>query len=91
MKDLTPVPPSDSGFQLMEPMANNLAPAASKFRPQKFLFALRTGGGFLCWLWVSGTGTAVIIFFHSVPTFVSYGSMWETEKLELPDGGGVRL
>ena len=33
-----------------------------------------------------GMGTATAIFYQTPPTFVSNGSMWETEKLELPDG-----
>lgn len=31
-------------------------------------------------------GTAVIRFYKTPPIFVSQGSMWETEKLRLPDG-----
>lgn len=86
MKDLTPVPPSDPGFQLMEPMANGNAPAPAKFRPQKMLLFLRK----FWWIPILTTalslGIAVIIFIKTPPTFVSYGRMWETEKLQLPAG-----
>jgi len=86
MKDLIPVSQADSGLQLMEPMANTPAPANSKFRPQKLLHFL------LKFWWIPmitaslTTGYAVYKFFHTPPTFVSYGSMWEAEKLSLPDG-----
>src|SRR5271170_1285933 len=86
MKDFTPVPPSDSGFQLMEPMANSHVPSSPRLRPQKILFFLRK----FWWMPVAGMilgfGTAVFIFFHTPPIFVSSGSLWETEKLRLPDG-----
>ena len=86
MKNLTPVPHSDPGFQMMEPMANNHAAPPPKFRPQKFLFFLRK----FWWMPVAGMalgfGTAAGIFFHSPPIFVSTGSLWETEKLKLPGG-----
>jgi capsular exopolysaccharide synthesis family protein len=88
MKNLTPIPPSDPGFQLMEPMANNHAAPPPKFRPQKLLFFLRK----FWWIPVAGMalgfGTAVAIFFRTPPIFVSSGSMVETEKLQLPGGAG---
>ena len=88
MKNLTPIPPSDPGFQLMEPMANNHAAPPPKFRPQKLLFFLRK----FWWMPVVGMalgfGTAVAIFFRTPPIFVSSGSMLETEKLQLPGGAG---
>jgi capsular exopolysaccharide synthesis family protein len=86
MKDLTPVPPSDSGFQLMEPMGNSHTPPVSKFRPQKLLFYLRKFWWIPLVTLTVSIGTAIAIFFHTPPIFVSSGSMWETEKLELPDG-----
>jgi capsular exopolysaccharide synthesis family protein len=86
MNDLTPVPPSDPGFQLMEPMTNSPAPSAPKFRVQKLIFFLRKFWWIPLVTLALSFGTAVIIFFHTTPTFVSYGSMWETEKLRLPDG-----
>jgi succinoglycan biosynthesis transport protein ExoP len=86
MKDSSKNAPPDSGFQLMEPMANNHAPKASKFRLQKFLFFFRK----LWWLpaltGALGAGAAVYIFYHTPPTFVSYGTLWESERLRLPDG-----
>jgi hypothetical protein len=86
MKNLTPVPASDTGFQLMEPMTNSHASAAPKFRPQKFLFYLRKFWWIPLVALALSSGAAIVIFFHTPPTFVSDGSMWETEKLRLPDG-----
>ena len=70
----------------MEPMASGHVPPAPKFRLQKFLYFL----GKFWWLplvtLALGIGTTVFIFFNTPPTFVSYGSLWETEKLRLPEG-----
>jgi succinoglycan biosynthesis transport protein ExoP len=86
MNNLPSIPPPDPGFQLMEPMKDGHAAPAAKLRPQKFLY-------FLLKFWwipvigmVLGTATAVIIFSLTPPIFVSSGSLWETEKLRLPDG-----
>jgi capsular exopolysaccharide synthesis family protein len=86
MKDLTPITPQNSGFQLVEPMAGSPVPPARKFRPQKFLYFLRKFWWLPLVTLALGAGTAVVIFFNTPPTFVSYGSLWETEKLRLPDG-----
>lgn len=86
MNDLTPVPPSDPGFQLMEPMAGNPAPAGAKFRPHKLLLFLRKFWWIPVITLTLSVGTAVFIFFHTPPIFVSYGSLWETEKLQLGAG-----
>ncbi len=86
MKDLIPVPPADSGLQLMEPMAHSSAHAAPKFRPQKLVFFLRKFWWIPVVTLVLSLGATVTIFFITPPTFVSVGSMWETEKLRLPDG-----
>jgi capsular exopolysaccharide synthesis family protein len=86
MNDLIPVPPSDSGLQLMEPMAHSHASAAPKFRLQKLWLFLRKFWWIPVVTLTLSVGVAVAIFFHTPPTFVSYGSMWETEKLRLPDG-----
>lgn len=80
------MPPSDPGFQLMEPMAGSPPPSPNKFRPQKLLFFLRK----FWWipvitLFLCGSA-AVAIFFTTPPIFVSYGSLWETEKLQLGSG-----
>ena len=86
MNDLVPVPPSDPGFQLMEPMQSANAAPAPKFRPQKAIFFLRKFWWIpLITLTLSGS-VAVIIFFTTPPIFVSYGRLYETEKLRLPDG-----
>src|SRR5450432_883335 len=85
MNDLTPIPPADPGFQLMSPTDDQAVPAP-KFKLQKFLVFLRK------FWWVPAvtltlTLAAVVIqFFLTPPVFVSNASMWETEKLRLPDG-----
>ena len=86
MKDLTPITPPDSGFQLMEPMAGGHVPPAQKFRLQKFLYFLRKFWWLPLVTLALGIATAVVIFFNTPPTFVSRGSLWETEKLRLPEG-----
>lgn len=62
------------------------APPPPKFRPKKYLSFLRN----FWWIPLLTLALAVVvaatIFFCTLPTFVSYGSMWETEKLRLPDG-----
>jgi succinoglycan biosynthesis transport protein ExoP len=86
MNDLTPVPPPDPGFLSMEPMANGHTTAAPKFRLQKLLFFLRKFWWIPLITLTLGLGAAVVLFFHTPPVFVAFGSMWETEKLRLPDG-----
>jgi len=86
MNDLVPVPPSDPGFQLMEPMQSANAPAAAKFRPQKLIYFLRKFWWIPLITLTLATATAVVVFFLTPPNFVSYGRLWETEKLRLPDG-----
>jgi len=86
MKDLIPMSPSDSGLQLLEPMQQGHAPAAPKFRVQKLWMFLRQ------YWWIPvisltlSLGVAVVLFLRTPPIFYSVGSMWETEKLRLPDG-----
>jgi len=86
MNDLVPVPPSDPGFQLMEPMQSANAASAPKFRPQKLIYFLRKFWWIPVITLTLSMATAVVIFFKTPPIFVSYGSMYETEKLRLPDG-----
>ena len=86
MNDLVPVPPSDSNFQLMEPMQSANAPGAAKFRPQKIIYFLRKFWWIPLITLTLSTSVAVIVFFKTPPIFVCYGSMYETEKLRLPDG-----
>jgi capsular exopolysaccharide synthesis family protein len=86
MNDLTPVPPHDAGLQLMEPMPGPHAPSASRFRIQKFLFALRKFWWIPALTVMLGGAAAVTLFLLSPPVFVSVGSLWQTEKLNLPDG-----
>ena len=87
MNELTPLPPSDRGLQLLEPMPNRPAPpAGSKFRLHKFLFFLRRFWWIPVITLILGGASAVFWFYHTPPIFVSEGSMWESEKLRLPDG-----
>ncbi len=67
-------------------MAGNPAPSAAKFRPQKFLYFLRKFWWIPVITLALSFGAAVVMFYRTPPTFVSYGTMWETEKLTLPDG-----
>ncbi|HZI33906.1 MAG TPA: hypothetical protein VFF11_16325, partial [Candidatus Binatia bacterium] len=83
---LTPMPPSDPGFQLMEPMPAGPAPSAPKFRLQKLLYFLRKYWWIPVITLMLSVGAAIAIFFLTPPTFVSYGSLWETERLKLPEG-----
>jgi capsular exopolysaccharide synthesis family protein len=67
-------------------MGGSPSAPSSKFLLKKFLFFLRQ----YWWLPVItltlSFGVAVAIFFYTPPTFVSMGSLWETERLRLPDG-----
>ena len=83
MNDLTPMPPSDSGFQLMEPMANGPAPAPAKFRPQKFLHFLRKFWWIPLITLTLSVGISVALFLKAPPVFVATGSLWETAKIRL--------
>jgi polysaccharide biosynthesis transport protein len=76
MNDLTPVPPT----------GGNPAASSPKFRVQKFLLCLRKFWWIPTVTMFLGFGVAVFTFFHTPPIFVSTGSLWETEKLRLPDG-----
>jgi polysaccharide biosynthesis transport protein len=88
MKDLIPSQPSDAGLQLFAPMqpTGGGEPPAPKFRLQKLWMFLRQ------FWWIPATTLAVclvvaaIIFLRTPPVFYSVGSLWETEKLRLPDG-----
>lgn len=92
MNDLIPASPSDSGLQLLSPMeAGPAAPPPPKFRLQKFLLTLR-----LHW-WIPAVAmavcfaAAVAIFLLSPPIFVATGSLWETEKLQVPGGAAFTV
>jgi capsular exopolysaccharide synthesis family protein len=86
MNDLIPMPPSDSGLQLLEPMKQGHEPAAPKFRLQKLWLFLRQFWWIPVITLALSLSVAVVIFFRTPPIFYSVGSMWETEKLRLPDG-----
>lgn len=83
--NLPSIPLAENGHHSKEPVANGNATAA-RFRPKKFL-------AFLLKFWWTplitlalGVGIGVFIFFHTPPIFVASGSLYETEKLRLPDG-----
>ena len=85
MNELTPIPPSDPGFQLMEPMANGHTPPPAKFRPRKFLFFLRKFWWIPLITVILATGTALVMLYNTPHVFISTGMLWETAKLQLPD------
>lgn len=86
MNALTPIPPRDPGFQLLEPMPASPPPSGAKFRPQKLLFFLRKFWWIPLITLTLAMGGAVTKFFLTPPIFVSYGSLWQTQRLKLPDG-----
>lgn len=89
MNELTPVPPSDPGFQLMETMPDNHVPPPPKFRPKKLLFFLRKFWWIPLVTVVLGFGLAAVIFLRTPPVFVSYGTLVETARLKLPGGATI--
>ena len=86
MKDLIPMSSSDSGLQLLEPMQPGHAPATPKFRLQKLWLFLRQYWWIPVLTLTLSVSVAAAIFLRTPPIFYSVGSMWETEKLRLPDG-----
>jgi capsular exopolysaccharide synthesis family protein len=92
MKDLIPTSPSDSGLQLLSPMeAGPSAPPPQKFRLHKFLFTLRHSWWIPAVAMAVCLAAAVTIFFLSPPIFVATGSLWETEKLQVPGGAAFTV
>ena len=81
-----PGSPSTRYCLSMEPMTGSYVAPARKFRREKFFYFLRKFWWLPLVTLTLGIGTAVLIFFNTPPTFVSYGSLWETEKLRLPEG-----
>jgi polysaccharide biosynthesis transport protein len=86
MSSLTPLPPNNPGFQVGAPVDVNTAPPPPKFRLKKFLFFLRKFWWIPVITLVLALIAGVIDFLETPPLFVSRASMWETEKLQLPDG-----
>jgi succinoglycan biosynthesis transport protein ExoP len=87
MNSLTPIPPRGPGFQLGAPMEINAAPPPPpKFRLKKFLFFLRKFWWIPVITLILAVGAAVTTFVLSPPEFVSVASLWQTERLQLPDG-----
>jgi uncharacterized protein involved in exopolysaccharide biosynthesis len=87
MKDLIHISSSDSGLQLLEPMKQGgQEPPAPKFRLQKLWMFLRKFWWIPVITLTLSLGVAVVVFLRTAPIFYSVGSLWETEKLRLPDG-----
>ena len=87
MKDLTPMPSTDTGLQLLSPMESApAAPPPARLRWQKVWFFLRR----FWWIPLITVTVSLIvataIFLLTPPIFVSSGKLWETDKLRLPDG-----
>ncbi|HEU5396121.1 MAG TPA: hypothetical protein VFV81_03075, partial [Verrucomicrobiae bacterium] len=86
MDNLSPVPRPEGGYPLLAPMEYQDIAPKPKFRLRKFLSFLRR----LWWVpvvtLVLCLGAAAAHFFFAPPEFVSTSSMWETEKLRLPEG-----
>src|SRR5580692_9066679 len=86
MSNLTPIPPQNSGFHLAAPMEINATPVPPKFRLKKYLFFLRKFWWIPLVTLILAVGGAITNFLLSPPQFVSSAKMWQTEKLQLPDG-----
>lgn len=86
MSNLTPIPPQNSGFHLAAPMEINATPVPPKFRLKKYLFFLRKFWWIPLVTLILAVGGAIASFLLSPPQFVSSAKMWQTEKLQLPDG-----
>ena len=86
MSSLTPLPPNNPGFQVGAPVDVNAAPPPPKFRVKKFLFFLRKFWWIPLITLILALVAGVVDFLKTPPLFVSRASMWETEKLQLPDG-----
>jgi polysaccharide biosynthesis transport protein len=85
---VTPLNPADPGanYQVMGPM-DETPSSDSPIRVRRLLAFL------LKYWWVPtltlmlGVGATVLYLRHAAPTFVSSASMWEMEKLRMPNGG----
>ncbi|HEY4415703.1 MAG TPA: polysaccharide biosynthesis tyrosine autokinase [Verrucomicrobiae bacterium] len=67
-------------------MGGNHAAPPSKFKLQKLLFFLRKFWWIPVITLTLSLGAGVTIFYFTPPTFVAEGSLWETEKMQLPGG-----
>src|ERR1700722_16349267 len=86
MSNLPSIPPRGPGFQIGAPMEINAGPQTPKFRLKKYLFFLRKFWWIPLITLILALAAAVASFLLSPPEFVSVTSMWETERLQLPDG-----
>jgi capsular exopolysaccharide synthesis family protein len=78
-------PPPELGFELTDAPEDYSAPA-STFRIWKFLAILRQRWWVPALTLALFLGAAIGFILWAYPTFVSQASMWETEKLRLPEG-----
>ncbi|HEY1662531.1 MAG TPA: polysaccharide biosynthesis tyrosine autokinase [Verrucomicrobiae bacterium] len=86
MNNQPPAPFQDPGFQMGSPMEANAGAPAPKFRLKKFLISLRKFWWIPLITLMIAVGWAAIKFRVAPPIFVSSASMWQSEKLELPQG-----
>ena len=84
MNTPTPLPP-EQGYELIGAPEDHSIPA-SPFRIQKFIAFLRKYWWVPVLTLVVGLGAATAFFLLATPTFVSKAAMWETEKMNLPEG-----
>src|SRR3984957_16570158 len=86
MSNLPSIPPRGPGFQIGAPMEINAVHQPPKFRLKKYVFFLRK----FWWIPLITLVLAMVVagtnFLVAPPEFVSVTSMWETERLQLPDG-----
>jgi len=78
-------PPPELGYELIDTPEDYSAPA-SAFHVRKFLAVLRKHWWVPVLTLALFLGAAIGYLLWSPPTFVSKASMWETEKLRLPEG-----
>jgi capsular exopolysaccharide synthesis family protein len=78
-------PPPELGYELIDAPENYSAPAPA-FHVRKLLAVLRKRWWVPVLTLALFLGAAIGYLLWSPPTFVSKASMWETEKLRLPEG-----
>jgi capsular exopolysaccharide synthesis family protein len=81
----TPTPPPEPGYELIDTPKDYSAPAPT-FHARKFLAVLRKHWWVPVLTLALFMGATIGYLLWSPPTFVSKASMWETEKLRLPEG-----
>ena len=84
---MTPLNPPDpqANYQLMGPM-EGAPPSHTNFRVRRYLTFLLKYWWVLALTLMAGAGAGVAYLRVAPPNFVSRASMWETERLRLPEG-----